>query len=73
VSTIFNDDQLLTAADLEHSETEARWFSLGRASNGALLSVVYLWSETGPMEIKIRLIWARKATRAEIRYYEEGS
>lgn len=37
------DARLLTAADLEHSETEERWFSIGIAGNGVLLSVVYLW------------------------------
>jgi uncharacterized DUF497 family protein len=34
------DPRLLTVADLEHSETEERWFSIGGAANGALLSVV---------------------------------
>jgi uncharacterized protein len=41
-STIFHDPQLLTIAHLEHSEAEERWFSIGLASNGAILSVVYL-------------------------------
>ena len=59
------------AADLEHSETEERWFSIGCASNGALLTVVYVWSETAAAA-KIRLISARKATQTEIRYYQEG-
>ena len=27
------------------AKTEERWFSIGIASNGALVSVVYLWSE----------------------------
>jgi uncharacterized DUF497 family protein len=38
--TVFHDPRLLTAADLEHSGTEERWFSIGSASNGAMLSVV---------------------------------
>lgn len=70
--TIFNDQRLLTVADLEHSETEERWFSVGCASNGVMLSVVYLWSDTDPAATKIRLISARKATQTEIRYYQEG-
>ena len=70
--TIFHDPELLTVADLEHSEVEDRWFSVGRASNGALISVVYLWSDTSPAVTQIRLISARKATQAEIRYYQEG-
>lgn len=70
--TIFNDPRLLTVADQEHSETEERWFSVGCASNGSALSVVYLWSNDIPAVTKIRLISARKATQTEIRYYQEG-
>jgi uncharacterized protein len=70
--TIFHDPILLTVADVEHSEAEDRWFSIGCASNGALISVVYLWSEMSPVVIQIRLISARKATQSEIRYYQEG-
>ena len=63
---------MLTVADVEHSETEERWFSVGIARNGAVLAVIYLWSEADPAVIKIRLISARKATQAERRQYEEG-
>ncbi|HKW97948.1 MAG TPA: BrnT family toxin [Bryobacteraceae bacterium] len=66
------DPRLLTVADLEHGETEERWFSIGIARNGALVSVVYLWFEADPAVIKIRLISARRATQAERRKYEEG-
>lgn len=45
-ATVFHDPNLLTVADLEHSATEERWFSVGWASNGAILSVVYLWTGT---------------------------
>jgi uncharacterized DUF497 family protein len=71
--TIFHDPRLLTAAALEHGEAEQRWFSVGVASNGALISVVYLWSETSSAVVQIPLISAWKATQAEIRYYQEGS
>ena len=71
-STVFLDPRLLTVADLEHSDTEERWFSVGCASNGAVLSVVYLWSDTDPAATNIRLISARKSTQAESRQYQEG-
>ena len=70
--TVFHDPRLLTVADLEHSEIEDRWFSIGWASTGAMLSVVYLWSESDPAITKIRLISAREATKTEIRHYEES-
>jgi len=57
---------------LEHNDSEERWFSIACASNGAMLSVVYLWSETDFPMTKIRVISARKATQTEIRQYEES-
>lgn len=72
-SSVFRDPRLLTVADMEHSETEERWFSIGIDRNGVLLSVVYLWSETHQEAVKIRLISARPATPAEVRQYEEGA
>ncbi len=71
-ATVFHDPRLLTVADLEHSEIEERWFSIGCAGNGAMLSIVYLWSEPDPRTSKIRLISAREATPTEIRQYEEN-
>jgi uncharacterized DUF497 family protein len=71
-STVFHDSRLLTVADLEHSDTEERWFSVGSASNGAVLSVVYLWSGADTAATNIRLISARKSTQAESRHYQEG-
>jgi len=63
--------ELLTVADLEHSGTEERWFSIGTANDGKILAA-YLWSESEPRTTKIRLISARQATSAEVRQYEEN-
>jgi len=71
-STIFFDPNLLTVADVEHSEAEERWFSVGIASNGVLLLGVYLWSDTDPAATKVRLISARRATPVERAQYQEG-
>jgi hypothetical protein len=71
-STVFADPGLLTVAELEHSAIQERWFSIGLASDGKMLSVVYLWSESEPPITKIRLISARRATPTEIRQYEEN-
>lgn len=71
-SSVFKDPRILTVADLEHSEFEERWFSIGLADNGAMLSVAYLWTKTDPGLIKIRMITARRATTTEIRYYMEN-
>jgi hypothetical protein len=70
-STVFADPRLLTLADVEHSQVEERWFSIGIAINGAILAIAYLWSEVDSATTKVRLISARNATRSEIRQYEE--
>lgn len=70
-SSIFADPRILTIADTTHSEIEDRWFSVGLASNGVPMSVVYLWQEAEAGHIKIRLISARRATTAEIFNYTE--
>lgn len=69
--TIFRDPHVFTVADLEHSETEERWFSVGCASNGTMLSVAYVRREVRD-KTEVRIISARKATMAEIRRYLEG-
>ncbi len=69
--TIFGDPFLLTVSDLQHSDTEERWFSLGRAVNGSMLAVAYLWFEAESVT-RVRVISARQATRTEIHEYEES-
>ena len=71
-TSIFHDPRLVTVADLKHSDDEERWISIGCARNGALLSIVYLWSGSDSTSTKIRLISARKASPAEIYQYQEG-
>ena len=71
-STIFFDPNLLTVADVVHSETEDRWFSVGLAASGVLLSVIYLWSDGDPAAIEVRLISARRATQSECGQYQEA-
>ncbi len=71
-ATVFYDPRILTVADAEHSDIEERWFSIGAASDGVLLSIVYLWLELSSVTTKIRLISVRKATQSEARYYEEN-
>lgn len=71
-SSIFGDPRILTLADTSHSESEERWFSIGLASTGVLMSVAYLWTNAGAGLIKIRLITARRATATEVRYYTES-
>ena len=70
-TTIFRDANQLSIFDEDHSTDEERWLTLGLDRNGALLVVVHTFRETNNLDMSIRIISARKATRKEIKQYEE--
>jgi uncharacterized DUF497 family protein len=49
--------------EIRSTKKEERWFSIGYATNGSILVVIYLWSGAGTAVTKIRLISARKCVR----------
>ena len=69
--SIFRDPRIQTMFDEEHSGSEERWIALGVASNGALLVVVHTWTEVDPVNVRVRIVSARKANAAETAPYEE--
>lgn len=66
--TVFNDPLSITFPDSDHSVGESRYIIIGVSKFGQLLVVAH--AERGE---KVRVISARKATRRERRFYEEGS
>ena len=66
-ATIFNDPGLATISDPDHSEDEDRYVSVGMSVIMRLLSVIHTFRKE-----KIRLISARKATKAEKETYENN-
>ena len=55
-TTLFSDLRLLTVADLEHSAPgDERWFSVGLADSGAMLSLTYQWTELSASQDKVDL------------------
>ncbi|MEG3876522.1 BrnT family toxin [Microcoleus sp. herbarium7] len=66
-ATVFNDPLSATFPDPAHSVSETRYVIIGLSRFGQLLVV----SHTDRGE-KLRIISARKATRQEQRFYEEG-
>ncbi|WP_138502074.1 BrnT family toxin [Nostoc sp. PA-18-2419] len=65
---VFNDPLSITFPDPDHSIAESRYVIIGLSSFGQLLVVAH----TDRQE-NIRIISARKATRQEKRFYEQGS
>lgn len=66
-STIFGDALSLTIVDTVHSSMkEERFITIGTSVNNRMLVVVHVDQED------TRMISARKATKSEIKQYEDG-
>ncbi len=62
---------MISVFDIEHSEYEDRWATIGIDRNGALLVVVHTFQQIYAENCRIRIISARKATRKESKQYQE--
>jgi uncharacterized DUF497 family protein len=67
--SVFSDTHARLFCDPEHSEGEDRFILLGVSSAGRALVVVHCYRDSDSL---IRIISARKATKKEVRFYEEG-
>jgi uncharacterized DUF497 family protein len=65
-TTIFRDTFSITISDPDHSDREDRFIDIGMSHRMRLLVVSYTERKD-----KIRIISARRATRAERKNYEE--
>ena len=66
-ATVFLDSLALSGPDPDHSLDESRYITFGMSSLGHLLAVSHTYRPGG-----IRLISARRVTRAERKLYEKG-
>jgi uncharacterized DUF497 family protein len=71
-ATVFLDPLAVTIPDDEHSETEVRWITLGKAASGQCALVIHTFEWLADERGRVRLISARRPTRAEIRDYEDN-
>lgn len=67
-ATVFDDSLSITFPDPDHAIGENRYVIIGLSRFGQLLIVAH--TDRGE---KVRIISARKATRQERRFYEQGS
>ena len=67
--SVFDDPYGRLFYDPEHSEHEDRFILLGLSSAARILVVVHCYRYS---DSDVRIISARKATRKEVRFYEEG-
>ncbi len=72
-ATVLLDPRAMSIFDVEHSEKEERWITLGLDRAGALLAVCHTFREEKESgresKAKIRLISARRANRREAAQY----
>jgi uncharacterized DUF497 family protein len=67
--TAFSDDEAIVFDDPDHSDSEDRFILLGMSSLARVLVVVHCLRDKGDT---IRVISARKATKAEREAYARG-
>lgn len=67
--SVFDDPRGRLFHDPDHSDEEDRFVLLGMSSAERILVVVHCYRQG---ESLIRIISARKATKKEVRLYEEG-
>jgi len=67
--TVFKDSKAVLRYDENHSEKEDRFNIIGMSQLSKLLIVCHCYRESDTI---IRIISARKPTKAETKYYEEG-
>ncbi len=71
-TSIFRDPSLLSIPDEEHSQSEERWITIGLDENGVILVLSHKFVSQDAESTRIRIISARKATKAETKQYEKG-
>jgi len=65
-TTVFGDPLATTFPDVDHSDSEQRFLTIGASASGRLLLVAHTEREQN-----IRIISARLVTRTERKFYEE--
>ena len=66
------DPLAVSVLDVEHGEDEERWVTIGKDKRGSVLTLVHTFSEVSAQECRVRIISARRATKREIKQYEEN-
>lgn len=69
--TVFEDPLHLSILDRKNN-VEERWITIGKSADDKTLVVVHLYRTDEDDQEMIRIISARKATKREVKQYEEG-
>ena len=68
---ILLDPFAISVFDEGHSLQEDRWVTIGKDSYEAVLVIIHTFRQQNVNQCNIRIISARKATKKEVKQYEE--
>ncbi len=71
-ASIFKDKNSISMFDESHSENEERWATIGLDARTRILVVIHTYISLDNDTYNIRMISARKATKNEIKFYNQG-
>jgi len=71
-ATVFKDKNSISVFDESHSENEERWATIGLDTKTRTLVVIHTYISLNKDTYNIRMISARKATKNEIKFYNQG-
>ncbi len=71
-TSVFKDKNAISIFDEDHSDNEDRWITIGLDTLTRTLVVVHTFITFNQNNCNIRIISARKATKNEIKFYQEG-
>ena len=72
-STVFNDPKAVSVFDEKHGGDEERWVTIGLDGNIFFVVVSHTYRQENDRVAYVRMISARKATKIEIKLYEESA
>ena len=71
-ASIFKDKNSISVFDESHSENEERWATIGLDARTRTIVVIHTYISLDKDTYNIRMISARKATKSEVTFYNEG-
>jgi len=71
-TSIFKDKNSISVFDESHSEKEERWATIGLDIRTRTLVVIHTYISLSKDDCNIRIISARKATKNEEKFYNQG-
>lgn len=71
-TSVFKDKNSISVFDDSHSENEERWATIGLDIKTRTLVVIHTYISLENDTYNIRIISARKATKNEIKFYNQG-